>query len=240
MKFLDLSSLANVSLHFSGIDTGDSIIWGSIECYSCKRAGSDKKLYRSLEKQYQTELAKSPQECLSTSPFGPLTEKSNRSMLIDLISTLNASFPDYDFETTSAEQFRKEPSVHLVINAINNTLSHRLPNFEQFKNQVWAAIDQEIDLQSCIVYSFTPDPESGPFAGDGNVWNFNYFFCNLKKLKRILLFTCRAQAKTPKDLMQRKSNVYIESDGEDYGVENEYGKPVWDFAERAYEDMDVS
>jgi AP-1 complex subunit sigma 1/2 len=63
-----------------------------------KKAGSDKKLYNSLDKQYQ-EMAKSPDAnaYLSVSPFGPLTERSSRKTLIDLIATLNMAFPDYDF-----------------------------------------------------------------------------------------------------------------------------------------------
>jgi hypothetical protein len=63
-----------------------------------KKAGSDKKLYKSLEQQFQDEIARSPDlSALSVSPFGPLTEKSSRLTLIELISTLNAAFPDYDF-----------------------------------------------------------------------------------------------------------------------------------------------
>ncbi len=34
---------------------------------------------------------------LSSSPFGPLNEKQSRLTLIELISTLNAAFQDYDF-----------------------------------------------------------------------------------------------------------------------------------------------
>jgi len=32
---------------------------------------------------------------------------------------------------------------------------------------------------------------SDPFGEDGSLWSFNYFFYN-KKMKRIVLFTCRA------------------------------------------------
>ena len=63
-----------------------------------KKAGSDKKLYKSLEQQYQDEIARSPDMALlSSSPFGPLNEKQSRLTLIELISTLNAAFQDYDF-----------------------------------------------------------------------------------------------------------------------------------------------
>ena len=49
-----------------------------------------------LEQKYQDELATSPQH-YSSSPMGPLTDSASRRLLIDLISTMNASFPDYDF-----------------------------------------------------------------------------------------------------------------------------------------------
>ena len=39
--------------------------------------------------------------------------------------------------------------------------------------------------------SYNPDLESDPFAEEGTLWSFNYFFYN-KKLKRILFFSCHA------------------------------------------------
>lgn len=56
---------------------------------------------------------------------------------------------------------------------------------------LWAAIDDEISLENCDIYSYNPDLVSDPFGEDGCLWSFNYFFYN-KKLKRIVFFTCRA------------------------------------------------
>jgi hypothetical protein len=50
---------------------------------------------------------------------------------------------------------------------------------------------QEINLTDCDIYSYNPDLMSDPFGEDGSLWSFNYFFYN-KKMKRIVLFTCRA------------------------------------------------
>jgi hypothetical protein len=74
-----------------------------------KRAGSDKKLYKELNQQYE-ELSKSPdsQEALSTSPFGPLSLSTSRRTFISLISTLNASFPDYDFRSVAPSSFQPQ------------------------------------------------------------------------------------------------------------------------------------
>jgi len=196
MKFLDISSLAILTTQLTRIDAGDSYIYGRIEAYSCKKAGSDKKLYKSLEQQYQDEIARSPDMAmLSCSPFGPLNEKQSRLTLIELISTLNAAFQDYDFSDLKPEQFRKELSIHAICLHIDSMLSSHIANYEEFKGKMWTAIDQEIQLRDTLIYSLVlADPDSDPFAEEGNVWNFNYFFYN-KKLKRIMLFTCRAQRK---------------------------------------------
>jgi len=72
------------------------------------------------------------------------------------------------------------------------------------------AIDKEMNLKDCSVYSFTADVDSNPFEDEGIslscicvpelsahsimwpgnvVWSFNYFFVEKKNVKRILLFT---------------------------------------------------
>eukprot|EP01112_Ceratiomyxa_fruticulosa_P007209 TRINITY_DN1859_c0_g1_i4.p1 TRINITY_DN1859_c0_g1~~TRINITY_DN1859_c0_g1_i4.p1 ORF type:complete len:143 (+),score=18.50 TRINITY_DN1859_c0_g1_i4:431-859(+) len=128
MKFLDIPTLESISLQLNE-DLGDSTLVSRIEAYSCKRVGSDKKLSRSLEQQYckDKDLAhsQSPSESLSTSPFGPLTEVSGRKTLSYLLSTLNASFHDYDFTRARPEQFSKE-SVNSVVSKIDSTLSAAL------------------------------------------------------------------------------------------------------------------
>ena len=63
-----------------------------------KAAGEDKKLYKSLENKFSEDLDDYQDGGLSiVSPFGPLTQNASRKTLYYLISTLNSSFPDYDF-----------------------------------------------------------------------------------------------------------------------------------------------
>lgn len=78
-----------------------------------KRAGEDKKLSKLLEQQYAEEVASSP-SLLGSSPLGPLSESTTRRLLIDLISTMNASFPDHDFSSLRPDQFTRETNVHQV------------------------------------------------------------------------------------------------------------------------------
>lgn len=105
MKYLDVKSFKAVnSLMSFPTSSGDRHVVGRLEAYSCKAAGTDKKLYRYLENKYQDGLREakhlSPEQSFLTntvSPFGPLTQSASRRTLFYLIATLNASFPDYDF-----------------------------------------------------------------------------------------------------------------------------------------------
>jgi len=197
MKFLEIPALQNISIYLSGLQSAsnESIIYGKLEAYSCKRAGSDKKLYKNLETQYQVELSKSPDSKFGTSPFGPLSESSSRKTFISLISLLNVAFPDYDFSKAKAEHFRKELGPYMIINSINTILANVVPNYNtDLGTKLWSTLDTEISLKECDIYTYVPDVDSDPYAEDGTLWNFNYFFYN-KKLKRILYFTCYAVSK---------------------------------------------
>ncbi|OTA98830.1 hypothetical protein M426DRAFT_28101 [Hypoxylon sp. CI-4A] len=87
---------------------------GSCDLYTTKAAGSDKKLYRSIENTLESQHAalvklgaslSPPQRkemaaslnLSRSSPFGNLSEVSSRRTYAYLIATLNASHPDYDF-----------------------------------------------------------------------------------------------------------------------------------------------
>jgi hypothetical protein len=105
VKLLEEPRLMEVNMMLAGLQTGSSVIEGRLDLYSCKLAGADKEVSKSLEQGYLDELAAldemggSPASAPGTSPVGPLTDSSNRKTLITLILTLNASFPDYDFSS---------------------------------------------------------------------------------------------------------------------------------------------
>jgi len=130
-----------------------------------------------------------------------------------LISVLNAAFPDYDFSNASAKQFRKESSQYMVVNSINTALSNVIQNYEiELAPKLWSAIDTEICLKDCDIYSYMPDIESDPFSEDGTppaIWSFHYFFYN-KKLKRIIYYAVYAVSKNVIDI---NSNPYLDDEG---------------------------
>ncbi|KAF0345973.1 repressor of RNA polymerase III transcription MAF1 [Gigaspora margarita] len=196
MKFLDISPLdsINTSLVF---ENPECRVIGRIETYSCKLAGVDKKLYKNLEGRWNAEITQSQSVSPDQhnfhniiSPFGPMDQPSSRRTLFNLIATLNASYPDYDFSDVKPDQFTKQPSVPMVCNYINNTLFNLGRAYIVNDLNLWQIVDDIIELDECNVYSFNPDADSDPNAEDGAIWSFNFFFYN-KKLKRILFFTVR-------------------------------------------------
>lgn len=197
MKYLDIASFNGINSFMDNIDMGESIVSGSIEAYSCKTVGSDRKLYKEIE--HQISMSKSPKvesELLSVSPFGPLNESASKKTFMYLIATLNASYFDYDFSQATPEQFRKEPNRHMITNSINTSLAGIVPNYNSdLKDKLWSAVDMEVEIQKADIYSYIPDLSSDPFTEDGVIWSFNYFFYN-RALKRIIFFKCRSFSKS--------------------------------------------
>ncbi|RKP39386.1 repressor of RNA polymerase III transcription Maf1, partial [Dimargaris cristalligena] len=194
MKYLDIADFNIINPVLSFETSGENRVNGRLEAYSCKFAGADKKLYKFFENKFQEDLLEasslSPEQSLShmTSPFGPLTETSSRKVLFYLIATLNASFPDYDFRFITKEQFTHEPDAMSVINSINSTLFTAGNTTAIQRYRLWEVVDKVIDLQECSVYSYQPEGDSDPFAENGSIWSFHYFFFN-RHLKRVVYFS---------------------------------------------------
>ncbi|KAG5836346.1 repressor of RNA polymerase III transcription MAF1 homolog [Anguilla rostrata] len=207
MKLLENSSFEAINSQLT-IETGNCQIIGRIESYSCKMAGDDKQMFKQFCQEGLPHVleALSPPQTAGASPNklsqsgqsgdegeGPLSDKCSRKTLFYLIATLNASFrPDYDFSRAKSHDFSREPSVNWVFNAVNSSLSSAAgAEFSRMEPQLWQAIDDEICLSECDIYSYNPDLDSDPYGEEGNLWSFNYFFYN-KRLKRIVFFTCRS------------------------------------------------
>lgn len=123
-------------------DTPDCHVTGGCDLYTTKAAGSDKKLYKnidkSLESQHEAMLkfgaSLSPPQRSSlnlsrSSPFGPLSEISSRKTFAYLIATLNASHPDYDFShVLRPADFKRERPLRKVMVNLDTTLRSARPN----------------------------------------------------------------------------------------------------------------
>mmetsp|Transcript_25876 Transcript_25876/g.65807 ORF Transcript_25876/g.65807 Transcript_25876/m.65807 type:complete len:233 (+) Transcript_25876:140-838(+) len=219
MKFLDLPPLARINTFLEHCDVGEYVVEGDLEAYSCKLAGLDKKLSKSLDQDVQ--VGSSPLD-MSASPVGPLADSSSRKTLIYLILTLNHIYPDYDFSLLRAHHFRKEEGIARAEEAIDSHLLEvskvwtKTPGFGEnpFLESLWSSIDEAIDLKDCDVYSYQSDLETDPFGEKASIWSFNFFFYN-KKLKRILYFSCRALSKTCADEETETSSKYVYGSDDD-------------------------
>ncbi|KAH1002007.1 repressor of RNA polymerase III transcription MAF1 homolog isoform X1 [Dendroctonus ponderosae] len=203
MKLLESTTFEAINNALQ-IKNGNCRISGRIESYSCKMAGGDKALY----KRFNTEglnpndlQALSPPQTVSQysrsvsgDEDGTLCDTISRKTLFYLIATLNSAFPDYDFMDVKSPEFSKEPSLQWVTNAIDSQLTATIGDiYKSLRPALWTALDNEISLENCAIYSYNPDLCSDPFGEDGCLWSFNYFFYN-KKLKRIVFFACRASS----------------------------------------------
>lgn len=109
-KLLECPNLQRIHSFLEQVSVGEFVIKGSVEVFSCKLAGLDKKLSKSLDDAFQLDLASSPRvgSLFGASPVGPMTEPSSRRTLAYLILALNHTYPDYDFSLLRAHHFRKE------------------------------------------------------------------------------------------------------------------------------------
>lgn len=133
-------------------NTPDCNVTGGCDLYTTKSTGSDKKLYKNIDKDLNSQhdallklgASLSPpdrEHMLATSPsmqlfsrssaFGPLSELSSRRTFAYLIATLNASHPHYDFSNCLRPgDFKRERSLRHVMVNLDSILQNVRPGFE--------------------------------------------------------------------------------------------------------------
>lgn len=136
----------------------------------------------------------------STSSFlGTQTPERARRLLVQLVTTLNACFPDYDFSSVGPYAFIHVEDFVSVYTAINYHLSFLaeavIPGFLQ---DLWSAIKDAVDLREIAIYSYSNTQgqvEADPYLDDeGCLFSFDYFFVDTKHQK-ILFFSCMTKQK---------------------------------------------
>eukprot|EP00744_Colponema_vietnamica_P001801 GILI01002940.1.p1 GENE.GILI01002940.1~~GILI01002940.1.p1 ORF type:complete len:243 (+),score=49.18 GILI01002940.1:100-828(+) len=195
MKFVEIPNLALTSSMLDGVDLGDRKLYGRIELYSCRKTSVDKTLSQTIEQHIEDELASSP--AYAASPLGPLSDQNTKRLLINLISTMNESFPDYDFSNLRPEQFTREPHLNFVINTINTNLAEVAEKSTHgFLEMLWSGIESAINIRECDIFSYIPDLVSDPFSETaGILWSLDYFFYD-RKQKKILFFALLTKSKS--------------------------------------------
>lgn len=118
--------------------------------------------------------------------IGDFAELATRRLMTDLILTLNASFPDYDFSSVKPNQF-----VGMSLETARTGIYERLSEFSSQKKEdwlveLWMSVNDVIDLRDAHVYQFVPGED---MFDESTLWSFSYFFVN-KSLRRLVFFTC--------------------------------------------------
>ncbi|VDK59893.1 unnamed protein product [Cylicostephanus goldi] len=75
--------------------------------------------------------------------------------------------------------------------AVDSKFFATVNNYTRIREELWHAIEEEIEPKDCRIYSFKPNYKDDPFSEDGCLWCLNFFFHN-KGLKRLMLLSCRA------------------------------------------------
>jgi len=123
---------------------------------------------------------------------GPLVGGSvasdENNTFVHLIATLNAAMPDYDFTCAKSEHFTRVTVYELV-----NHIKTALEGAQHLDRPVpiadlWAALEQEVQLQQCEAFTYQPPPDSDPFLEDDVIWAMNYFMYN-RNIKRMVFLT---------------------------------------------------
>ncbi|KAF5186114.1 Repressor of rna polymerase iii transcription maf1-like protein [Thalictrum thalictroides] len=194
MKFLDIVPFQSINNFLNHVCVGECAIQGKIEAYSCKHAGTDKKLSLSLEHEILDYLGRSSDSDPS-SPFQFLSTRSSRKTLIYLILTLNQIYPDYDFSAVQAQNFFREEVWNSFKQIFETYLFETSKEWSEanggssFLENLYKILDEVIKLPECEIYSFNPDSDGDPFMEQGAIWSFSFFFYN-RKLKRVVSFRC--------------------------------------------------
>lgn len=199
MKFLAVPRLQKLSAMMNAVDVGDRIIHARVEAYSCKLAGSDKRAAKEISQAYDAGLHAlaflGPAAAQLQSPLGDLHDPATKHLLVSLCTTLNASFPDYDFSNLRPDDFKRDPSLQVAMDNINtlflSAVSSGLPQ-PGFREEFWSALEETVQASECEIFHYEPSEDSD--LNVGKLWTTNYFFFH-RKLKKMLLLTAEALSK---------------------------------------------
>ncbi|KAD0410233.1 hypothetical protein R6Q59_030250 [Mikania micrantha] len=220
MKYLEYTPFDRINVFLDHLNLGEHTIKGCIEAYSCKHAGTDKRLSLSLENEILNYLGNSPDvdSVDSSSPINYLSSRSSRKKLIYLILTLYHMYPDYDFSAVKAHQFFtvetwqgfKQIFDSYMFDASKEWI--KADEDGSLLETLYKALDESINLAECEVYSYDPNSDADPFIEKGALWSYNFFFYN-RKLKRVASFRFSCLSNLVMDGFLT-DGIYYEDDGE--------------------------
>jgi len=153
MKYLEDAALQNLTSQLTEVTLNSTnqkrLLNGKIEAFTIKRGGNDKREANTLKEKLEG----------SSALYHDATNTAeNNKTLIDLILTLNASFPDYDFGNLSFSNFKKYDVCQPVLQTVNAKLGELALDYYSkdpaFLQNLWKSLDKVIHLGECQVYEY--------------------------------------------------------------------------------------
>jgi hypothetical protein len=126
----------------------------------------------------------------SATSLADISDPAVRKMLVTLICTLNASFPDYDFSGAEPADFNLVHCTDAMASIDEHVSTAIEPTPVSFLSRLQSALTKHLDLPQCEIYEYVCDIESGD-DDTPVLWSLNYFFFN-RKLKKLAFFTAWA------------------------------------------------
>ncbi|KAH7826679.1 putative repressor of rna polymerase iii transcription [Monocercomonoides exilis] len=187
MRYLEYPCLQFAQSMLTGLENQASRIHVQLECFSCKNTSEEKKVAKEIQDMYTEDIT-------DTSAFGPLELPANKKTFLTLISVLMTLFPTFSFGKIQPYQFVKEVDPTVVQVSIDTQMREVVEGYcPEFQTLLWKAIHQVVEVSNCEIFSFVPGndgEEQDPFAEEGTIWSFNYFFYQ-KEAKKVLFFSVR-------------------------------------------------
>lgn len=232
MKFIEKPELNRLNVLLEHIDIGDRILKGRLELFDTSaKLDTERHLSETVDK----ELNHSP-KWLAHSPLGPLQRQDVKELLVNLISSMNQCFPDYDFSTLSPAQFHHEEDFVEVYDNVQSslwvTVERIMPGL---LHEVWSSIRKCVNLREVEVYSYVAEKgtDADPFSESDCLFSFDYFFYD-KKQNRILFFSCMTRSKFTRTVSDSECDEdedcdeyeqFDDIEGEDYNEEDPMSTP---------------
>eukprot|EP00397_Hematodinium_sp_SG-2012_P030574 GEMP01032394.1.p1 GENE.GEMP01032394.1~~GEMP01032394.1.p1 ORF type:complete len:231 (+),score=27.20 GEMP01032394.1:186-878(+) len=184
-RHINHDGLARLSSAMKHLDLGERIIRMKIELFSALRPE------RRMSDKLDLDLQSSP-AWLAESPIGPLSRPQTKQLLLQLIQTMNFTFPDSDYSNLTPEHFSLCPDFPAVAQVINSSLFGVERIYQGFHNDFWSTLRDCVNFDHVDIYTFNPEVD----AEYSSLGQFHYFFYD-KLQKRILMLSSVLRSKFP-------------------------------------------
>lgn len=209
MKFLSNKRIVSINQLLAAQASLDNHVTSRLECFQVEPEDYQTFRTNSYERPpFQSSYGASPDLFLNN-PMYSLNAFSSSHHFPALKASIEHTFSDYDFSNITPWNFRLISSPEQARQNLSWSVSNYFNNGQDLTQQLWQAIDGEIQTVNSEIYEYQSDcPDA--FSEMGTVFNLIYFFIN-EKINHVLVFHLR-----------EGSNEY-ESGSEDEDVEVRFG-----------------